>query len=322
MMLNTAVEADRPSEAGGHLEGVLLVSDIPPCLNYSGGIFIDRILASIDYRIRHGFIVLNPHVKPALSEAIAQKLSFETVSKPNELYCPEVSSAEDIRRQELRAQRHVRDVILPSLLRFAADRSIGGFWVVLEGQSMIRLACALLRATDLPVTVQVMDPPQEWMRAHGVDDRSREEILEQYEDVLRHARACATTSWSMAERYAKDFGTPCFPVVPSLPESLARRGARRRKQRRSLRIGLAGQIYARQEWDTLMSAVAMRTGTRDEPIEVHVFTNDPVDDRGPGVREGFLGLRGTGAALAKPGGCRHHQWRFRHEHASIDARSA
>jgi glycosyltransferase involved in cell wall biosynthesis len=137
---------------------------------------------------------------------------------------------------------------------------------------MIRLAHALLGSTQLPVHVQVMDPPASWLRAKGVDAESTREVHDKFAAVMGRARSCAAGSWAMAERYCDQFGIRCVPVLPSLPASLARPAAQRLGEVGAIRIGFAGQIYARQEWDTLLTcldSLQWRMGERE--IELHAF---------------------------------------------------
>src|SRR5262249_26615519 len=124
------------------------------------------------------------------------------------------------------------------------------------------------------VHVQVMDPPGGWLRAKGLDPESIREVLGKFADVMGRARSCAAASWAMAERYRNEFGIRSVPVVPSLPASIARPAAEGPTQGPKLRIGFAGQIYAREEWDTLLACLDLlqwRVGQRE--VEIHAFAH-------------------------------------------------
>jgi hypothetical protein len=254
---------------------VLLVTDIPPATNYSGGVFVDHMLQSIDCAVRDVFVVLNPRLVPQVPRAAKAHLRMETAEKPNELYRPGASSGPEparIREQELASTRDIADRLLPAVLRRASRSGASAFWVVLEGQTMIRLAYALMAATPLPVYVQIWDPPASWLRAHGVDPVSTAEVLGQFGDVLRRAAACAASSWAMAAAYRERHGVRAVPVVPSLPASIVRRAARGPTDSSVFRIGFAGQLYARREWQTLLTCLdSLQWCIGDRKIEIHAF---------------------------------------------------
>ncbi|NYZ17764.1 hypothetical protein HL658_34910 [Azospirillum sp. RWY-5-1] len=257
--------------------GTVLITDIPPCANYSGGIFLDQILASIDYGVRHAVVILNPELKPEVTPRAAASMRIERLSKPHEFHDPTVLTTGAVRERELGAAATVDTVIVPQLV--AKLKAIGAtsLWVLLEGQTLIRVAHQLQRVTSLPMTVQVMDPPTNWLRAHGVDPTTTAELLDQYDAVIRGASAVAAASWAMAELYQERHGTPSFAVVPSLSQELARPPAAFPSGQRPFRIAVAGQIYARDEWYALTRALDQIEWRVDgRTIEIHAFTRDPI----------------------------------------------
>jgi GT2 family glycosyltransferase len=255
----------------GTLENILLVTDIPPCSNYSGGAFISEILRAIDFRTRNLFVVLNPTLNPEIPAEIAASVRMHLEEKPPEMHWVEdvPLSAEVARERELDGLRRVETEILPSLLKFAAAVSCDAFWMILEGQSMIRLAHRLMNVTSLPIHVQVMDPPGRWLRVHNVDVMSSGEVARKFTEVLARADSCATASWAMADRYKKAFNARCTPIVPSVPEEWARPPATSSLNGPTIRIGFAGQVYARAEWDTLLLALS-KSGWKiaGRPVEI------------------------------------------------------
>jgi hypothetical protein len=252
-------------------DGCCFVSDIPPCTNYSGGIFIDHMLQALDGHVRNAFIVLNPHLQPQMS-SIVDGMELMTVEKPAESHSAE-ESASEIRAIEAYSEQHVSAAIFPSLLEFAGRKKTEAFWVLLEGQTMIRLAHQLIHATSLPVIVQVMDPPPNWFTAHNVDEVTQAELFEQYETVLRSAACCACASWAMADAYSEQFLVRCTPVIPSLPAASGKPACVGPKSRNTLRIGFSGQIYAMDEWERLLRVLDnMNWKIGGSRVEVHAFT--------------------------------------------------
>ena len=136
---------------------VLLIAGVPPCSNYSGGIFLEQIVRATETPAGV-FVVQNRHLTPVLSDDLASRLSIRTCLKPDEQHLPAEAPAK-IRRDERQAQLKVVPELYSQALRFATEVGATDIWIVLEGQTLIRLAHMLVTQSGLPIHVQVMDPP-------------------------------------------------------------------------------------------------------------------------------------------------------------------
>ena len=257
---------------------VMFVTDIPPCTNYSGGILIKEMMDSVDCLIGNAFVLLNQNLKPAIPEYLEERINMRIEVKPIEQpQSDKTQTFEDTREREQKNLVEIEARILPELLKFSEAAGCTAFWVLLEGQSMIRLAHALMRASPHPLHVQVTDPPGWWLKAHAVDPEFTREILRKFDEVLHGARSLAAASWNMADRYRERYGVNAVPIVGSLPASVALAPASAVNSSGRFRIGLAGQLYAMREWETLLSALDLldwRMGASE--IELHVYTRDAV----------------------------------------------
>lgn len=224
--------------------------------------------------------MLNPALKPVVPDAILARMRFEYLEKPPEWHAlQDRKDGGAARGAELENGRQIEQEILPRLLAFAESAGADAFWVLLEGQSMIRLAHALRRATRLPVRTQVMDPPRRWLQVHGVDPASRDEVLAKFAEVVAGSRACATASWAMAQRYSRAYGARSIAVVPSLPADWALPAANGPGDSSAIRIGFAGQLYARAEWHALASGLRRRDWRIDgRPVELHAFAQEGIPE--------------------------------------------
>ncbi|WP_157091525.1 hypothetical protein [Methylobacterium nodulans] len=238
---------------------------------------MDRILAAAGDPAGI-FVLQNPHLTPHVPPHYAERVPIKVIAKPNELYYP---PDDEVRQKE----RAVADTVIPELtselIAFAYEVGAEEIWIVLEGQTLIRVAHRLLATSDFPLRVQVMDPPGWWLRAHNVDPETSTEAVGQFNDVLRGARSCAATSWAMCAAYHREFGVRAVPVVPAVDPALALPPAEA-PQPRSIRIGFAGQPYAWEEFNALVRAMAkLRWNTWWSAVELHVFA-----DRLPPVESG------------------------------------
>jgi glycosyltransferase involved in cell wall biosynthesis len=258
------------------LKRVMFVSDIPPCTNYSGGILIKEMMESIDCLVGNAFILLNRGLSPKIPLVMQERLSMKVEVKPLERYVVDAKCNDDwIRQKETQNLAEIESVTLPRLLERAESSGCTAFWVLLEGQSMIRLAHGLLGATQHPVYVQVTDPPRWWLREHSVDPESTREVLDKFDDVLRRARSLAAASWAMMDTYQERYGiSKAVPVVGSLPAIMARPPALWVNDASVIKIGFAGQIYAPKEWESLQYAIELlQCKINGVEIEIHVHAS-------------------------------------------------
>ncbi|HEY5997221.1 MAG TPA: glycosyltransferase, partial [Candidatus Deferrimicrobiaceae bacterium] len=128
-------------------------------------------------------------------------------------------------------------------------------WCILEGQTMIRLARPVSKALRLPLRSWAWDAPGWWLRENGVDRITTAFAVREFGAVLRESASFGAASWAMAERYSKLYGVRAVPVIPGLDGRLARTASGAFHDEGRLVIGMAGQLYASQEWEALMRAL-------------------------------------------------------------------
>lgn len=249
----------------------LFVTSVPPSTNYSGGLFILNMLRALEFRVGAMHAVMNPVLEPEVPPDARECASITTADRPNEAYHG-VDDPARIAASEAVAAARVSDEIAPDVLGRAERVDSSVIWIILEGQTMIRLADALIKRSRRPVVVQVMDPPLNWFRAHGLDDATTRSLLAVYDSVLRRSSACAAASWTMAKRYREAYEIPTAAVMPSLPRDVADGAAEKAREPGTFTIGVAGQMYAAAEWRALLDACSMLDWrVADRTIQIHVF---------------------------------------------------
>jgi hypothetical protein len=249
---------------------LLLVSGIVPCSNYSGGLFLQQII-KMTGPLAGIFALQNRTVFPDVDDEIGA-IATRIVERPNDGYEPD-DDAEQVRSTELANEIDVIPGVAAEVLAFAREVDATDLWVVLEGQSLIRLARALSTQSDMPLRVQVMDPPGWWLRAHNLDAVTARSVLKQFDDVMGRARICSAASWAMARNYGERYGIETVAVVPPIDLSLARMPAERPRGD-GLRIGFAGQVYALEEFSALRLALeALSDEGRHGDVSCHAYTN-------------------------------------------------
>jgi glycosyltransferase involved in cell wall biosynthesis len=252
---------------------LLLLTDIPPASNYTAGI----VLAQLASRLVPGslvcFCVKDKDLHPVIPDDLSW-LKIEYVTKPREnwAFLPrqlgEISSVVGQAWTEIQTNSALRSKIV----RFAQYHAVDAVWCVLQGQTMIRLAFSVAQELGLPLLTQVWDPPTWWLRARRVDQFSSNRTLSQFAAALKSSKCCATASWAMATDYHNRYGCQTIPFLPSLESTWAIPPATRLCDASEFTIGLAGQIYATDEWNALLKALEMIDWTlAGKPVRIRLL---------------------------------------------------
>lgn len=248
---------------------VLLLSDMPPCRNYTAGLVLERLVRFLAPGQLAICAVVNPGLRPEIPEDL-DYIPRLLLRKPLEAAARVIPGSVPNNRvpRALRALSalpafifeliqgvRVRCSLLPRIAAFAEEQRIDALWVVIQGQTMVRLARPLAERLGLPLLTQIWDPFEWWLRANRIDRFTRRRLLATFDADIRHSQICATASWAMSESYSVRYSVRNVPVIAGLPAELARVPAQRPHQRAEFIIGMAGQFYAEAEWGCLVCAL-------------------------------------------------------------------
>lgn len=236
---------------------VLLVSDVPPSTNYTGGLMLDQLARFLPQGSLACFSVLDRRVVHPQVAADLAWLPIAREDKPRErwnVFPGWRGETLSVVMESLSAAFAV-PALTRRAVRFGREFGAEAVWCMLQGQTLIRLARPVAEGLGVPLLTQVWDPPGWWLRENRVDRRSSQSVLRAYERALRSSRYCAAASWPMAEAYRERYGVRSVPMMSSLDPALAQPPATAPRASSELLIGMAGQIYARREWDALIAAL-------------------------------------------------------------------
>lgn len=253
---------------------ILLLTDIPPCTNYTAGLVTAQLCRHLPPGSLSIFCVQNRLLAPEPAPDLAH-VPMTTVTKPGELSLTHLRGWRLPRPVAIAAEFRRRWLMVPPLVAQAVafGRAQGAevLWAVLQGQTMVRMALPVARRLGVPLLAQVWDPLSWWLRAHAVDRPNR--ILDQraFDRTLRAASGCAAASWAMANAYRARYGIAAHAVITALDPAVAQRPPPRPHRKDALVIGMAGQFYADAEWLTLLAtlhAMRWRVGGRAVSLRV------------------------------------------------------
>jgi len=236
---------------------VLLLTDVPPCHQFTGGMVLNSMVSFMPIDQVALCAVVNPILKfdiPPELHGIPKLI----LKKPRELsyrIFDNVLGKISAFLFELVQGLNVRYKLLPQIADFAKKHQVDALWVVIEGQTMLRLSKGLSEKLSIPLFPQIWDPFELWLRSNGIDRWTQRRLLAEFDKVIAHSTSCATASWRMSEAYNEKYGVKNQPVIAGLAKELARKPAIAIHDRGDFIIGIAGQIYSEDEWHFLIEAL-------------------------------------------------------------------
>lgn len=248
---------------------VLLLTDMPPCRNFTAGLVLERLVNFLKPDQLALCAVVNPSLQPEIPGGL-EKIPRMLLKKPLEAAARVIPGSVPSHRVppilrtisalpafafELLQGARVRHSLLPQIAAFAREQQVDALWVVIQGQTMVRLAKPLAEKLGLPLFTQIWDPFDWWLRANRIDRLTQRRLLATFDAAIRHSKSCATASWAMTEMYTDRYSVASVPVIAGLPVELARTPATEPHCRDEFIIGMAGQFYAQAEWGCLICAL-------------------------------------------------------------------
>jgi hypothetical protein len=240
---------------------VLLLTDVPPCTDFSGAMLTLHLCRFLPPESLVCYCVSDPQLD-RFAHSSELQIPVERMHKPREKGERNGGKRFGIARSFLR-ESHTACVKIPRIAKQVADfgRRHGAdrLWCILQGQTMIRLALPVARRLGVPLLTQIWDHPSWWFDAHGVDPISAHFAGRLYERVLRESDRIGAASFVMAEEYERKYGVSAIPFLGSIERKLVRSPPDDpplfQPHRDTLLVGLAGQIYSKQEWNALLAAL-------------------------------------------------------------------
>ncbi|MBA3992058.1 MAG: glycosyl transferase [Cyanobacteria bacterium DS2.3.42] len=249
----------------------LLLTDIPPCRNFTAGLVLDQLCSFLPAGSVSCFTVLNRELDPEITHA---DIPIKIVSKPKE-HKPRHLPGKIGALESFLAEKYTEKVTVKKIARQAAEFGTqfgaDAVWCVVQGQTMIRLANQVADLMNVPLLTEVWDPPTWWLRANKVDSWSQNLILADFASAMKKSVRFAAASWAMAESYESLYGCRSITVIPSLDAALAKPPATGMNKEDELTIGMAGQLYSSKEWENLLLTLKhaqWKIGNRNVKIKV------------------------------------------------------
>lgn len=235
---------------------ILLLSPVPPCSNYSGGLVLEHLAHFLPKGSLVCFAVMNKELHPSIPAEL-NWIPVQYYNKPNEGWPnfrwgigPTISFL---------GETYIRTIVLKRIIRqivaFAQKHKVNYLWSILDGQTTINLAVPVAKKLNVPLVTEIWDPPEWYLKVNNLDKISRAIVLKNFTSALRLSRKVGAASRKMAKKYADDYGVKAIPFLPSIEEHLTCQPAKSLHASKKLIIAVAGQLYSKNEWNSLIEAL-------------------------------------------------------------------
>ncbi len=237
---------------------VLLITDVPPCTEFSGALLTQQLCAFMPPESIVCFSILNPALDYLKTSPTLCELPLEFCAKPNEFPWRAGLGRFDglmALAQEFYTSRTSIPVIIKKIVDYGRQNHVDRVWCVIQGQTMIRVALPVAEKLNVPLHLQIWDSPMWWIRETRLDRITRNLLLKQFDETVRRSASCGVASFAMAEDYRSRYGVKAVPLIASLDCGLSKKPSEFPQHSDKLLIGVAGQLYSDIEWSTLLHAL-------------------------------------------------------------------
>ena len=226
---------------------ILLLSDIPPCKNYSGGIMLAQMTKFLldEKKKVYCYCTMSDYLNPIYNTDINNDIELKIVKRPEENMVSATKSQYKEYYKEIKR-------IEKSIIDYIKDNKITKLWCPVQGEVLTKLLHGIYKKIKIDYVVQVWDPIEWWIKEHHFDEQREKETLLMYKELIQNAKKCITTSKSMSKKYSKEFKTKCIEVMPPLERV---RIESKESPEDKIIIAMSGQIYAKEELDKLLCAL-------------------------------------------------------------------
>ena len=224
-------------------QNILLLCDIPPCKNYTGGIMNSQLLNFLleEKQKVKCFCIMDKHLNPIYNQSILNNIDFKLLKRPDEVIIGN-------------PKKYYNEIehISKKLISYIKKQKITKIWCPLQGEVLTLLLNKAYERTKTPYIVQVWDPIEWWIKEHNFSEERKINTLKEHEKLIKNTECCITTSKAMSKYFSKEFGTKCIEVMPPLKRKSFELSD---KNNDRITIAMSGQVYATKELDSLLTAL-------------------------------------------------------------------
>lgn len=138
---------------------------------------------------------------------------------------------------------------------FGRRHAVDAVLAVMNDPMVVYMARDVASRLGVPLLLNVQDPPERFALDAGFDATATSALLDDFERAMKAAAGVTTASDGMRDAYRSRFGIDSTVLIHGLDRSMWKL-PRPRSGNGDFVIGFAGNLYANQEWDALVRALA------------------------------------------------------------------
>lgn len=228
-------------------DNILLLTDVLPSKNYSGGILtLQLVKFLIEEKVKLSCVCIKEKsVREVVDEEIIEQFDYIILDKPHEFG---VESKVKRRNYEAKLEK-----IINRTIDFIKEKDVTKIWCPIQGETLVRVLEKVSEITGIPYVIQVWDPIEWILDAKGYQRPKKDLIVEKFESLLINAKYCLTASKAMTEIYKEKYNEKSIEIYTSV--KLPTIEQLKKKKNKEFSIVLSGQVYATAEVENLLEAL-------------------------------------------------------------------
>lgn len=245
-------------------EKILLITDVPPCKNLSGGAMtlqLTKFLLDEKHEVNI-FLVNAKEVQNEIDEEIKSAIKVTQCYKPNENWNGDINKTYN---SEIKK-------ITKKLSQVISDGNFTKIWGIIQGQTLLEILNFCKQNYKIPYVCQIWDTIDWWMKANNYSSKRSKYVKELYYDVIKGSSYCITASWKMNEALNKECPHKYIELMPYVKKEELEPSVKKKKN--TINISMIGQVYAKNELDSLLTALdKMKWKINGKKVFFHHYGN-------------------------------------------------
>ena len=227
------------------MKKILILTDVPPCSNYTGGLMSSQLANMLleEGVELHFFVPYDIRLKPEFDDYILDKCKYVFYERPIESF----NSKKDFKNYQIKVEELSR-----LLFNYYTDYQITDVLCVVQGHLLCYLMSHLYSKTKCNYVIQIWDPIEWWIKAHGFNDTLNVKTMNLFNKVVKYSNKVITTSKQMSKYFLDNYNSSCVEVMPPVENHYYDIV---KENNNKFIIGISGQIYANSEFDSLICAL-------------------------------------------------------------------
>lgn len=231
---------------------ILLLSHVPPTSETTAGLVLEKMCKTLKTEM----LTVCAVVPEGLLKADRKTDTYKTriFIQPAEIGKKTVFRSRILGQLASRVRYFLgsrkRQKIKQEIKNIINKEQVTHIWVLMESVTTLCLAYDLEKELKIPILAQCTDMVTWYLREMNVDRYTKRTTVDRYNYLIKNAFSCAVPSLEMGELFNSKFGTRSVLIANSsgfLPVSNVSQ-----HDRKEILIGLAGQIYAQDAWESLI----------------------------------------------------------------------